>query len=208
MMTNTSARKTSLLPFISTSPILYAETKVLLYLITVPPTAPNLVNVVRVTRDSATLQWNPPVSDGGSPITNYLIYKRVMPHETWEEVSLVGLSKALATQYVFCHMGQKVKLKFSNQNTRVFEKAETGKLPLFYIAIQQRCNHFSLNSSLKVLHLLQILGWQSERTHYELHSNQSERRQESLLLRTCCKQERQVHISWYHETSCTKESHQ
>lgn len=52
----------------------------------VAPSAPSLVKVVRVTRDSATLQWNAPVADGGAPITNYLIYKRVMPSETWEEV--------------------------------------------------------------------------------------------------------------------------
>ncbi len=56
------------------------------FVFSVAPAPPSLVKVVRVTRDSATLQWNAPVSDGGAPITNYLIYKRVMPAESWEEV--------------------------------------------------------------------------------------------------------------------------
>lgn len=41
------------------------------------PSAPvGPIKVLQVTRDSATIQWEPPTSDGGTPVTNYLVEKR------------------------------------------------------------------------------------------------------------------------------------
>ena len=42
-----------------------------------PPSVPvGPIKVLQVTRDSATIQWQPSASDGGTPITNYLAEQR------------------------------------------------------------------------------------------------------------------------------------
>ncbi len=58
-------------------------------LFSAPPGAPGVLKVLRVTHDSATLQWEPPFSDGGAPINKYVLYKRVQPMESWEEVIIM-----------------------------------------------------------------------------------------------------------------------
>lgn len=55
-----------------------------------PPSAPNMLKVMRVTSDSVTLQWYQPYSDGGSEITKYVILKKQLPVDMWEEVGRVG----------------------------------------------------------------------------------------------------------------------
>lgn len=55
-----------------------------------PPSAPNMLKIVRVTSDSVTLQWYPPHSDGGADITKYVVVKKQLPVDVWEEVSRVG----------------------------------------------------------------------------------------------------------------------
>ena len=39
--------------------------------------------MTEVTKDSATLTWEAPASDGGSPVTSYVIEKRDVSKSTW-----------------------------------------------------------------------------------------------------------------------------
>ncbi|GFO38541.1 titin, partial [Plakobranchus ocellatus] len=49
-----------------------------------PPTAPvGPIKTSKITRDSATLQWEKPESDGGSPITGYLVERREGSKRAW-----------------------------------------------------------------------------------------------------------------------------
>ncbi|GFS00827.1 titin [Elysia marginata] len=49
-----------------------------------PPTVPvGPIKTSKITRDSATIQWEKPVSDGGSPITGYLVERREGSKRAW-----------------------------------------------------------------------------------------------------------------------------
>uniref|UniRef100_A0A8C1MVC3 Titin n=1 Tax=Cyprinus carpio TaxID=7962 RepID=A0A8C1MVC3_CYPCA len=50
-----------------------------------PPVGP--VEMCDVTEDSVSLKWLPPAYDGGSPITNYIVFKRETTTANWVEVS-------------------------------------------------------------------------------------------------------------------------
>uniref|UniRef100_A0A3B1K6M6 Titin n=1 Tax=Astyanax mexicanus TaxID=7994 RepID=A0A3B1K6M6_ASTMX len=50
-----------------------------------PPVGP--VEMCDITEDSVSLKWLPPVYDGGSPITNYVVLKRETTTANWVEVS-------------------------------------------------------------------------------------------------------------------------
>uniref|UniRef100_A0A8B9LP06 Titin n=1 Tax=Astyanax mexicanus TaxID=7994 RepID=A0A8B9LP06_ASTMX len=50
-----------------------------------PPVGP--VEMCDITEDSISLKWLPPVYDGGSPITNYVVLKRETTTANWVEVS-------------------------------------------------------------------------------------------------------------------------
>uniref|UniRef100_A0A671KDN5 Titin n=1 Tax=Sinocyclocheilus anshuiensis TaxID=1608454 RepID=A0A671KDN5_9TELE len=50
-----------------------------------PPVGP--VEMCDVTEDSVSLKWLPPAYDGGSPITNYIVFKRETTTANWIEVS-------------------------------------------------------------------------------------------------------------------------
>ena len=50
------------------------------------PSEPSALKVTRVSRDSVSLQWHPPISDGGSEVTKYIVYKQKQPLGMWEEV--------------------------------------------------------------------------------------------------------------------------
>ena len=57
--------------------------------ITGPPSAPG--NLRAVSRDSSIeLEWDPPLSDGGSPLTGYTIRHLSTPYQNWVEVPLTG----------------------------------------------------------------------------------------------------------------------
>ena len=49
------------------------------------PDKPEAVEVVDVQKNSVKLQWTPPIHDGGSPITGYVIEKRDMKRPTWTQ---------------------------------------------------------------------------------------------------------------------------
>lgn len=40
------------------------------------PGAPGKPDITNITRSTITIKWSPPYSDGGSPITNYILEKR------------------------------------------------------------------------------------------------------------------------------------
>lgn len=50
-----------------------------------PPVGP--IEMCDITEDSVSLKWLPPVYDGGSPITNYIVLKRETTTANWIEVS-------------------------------------------------------------------------------------------------------------------------
>ena len=61
-----------------------------LSVITVTPSAPNMLTVWSISGDSVTLNWYKPSSDGGAEIIRYVISRRQMPGGPWEEVGSVN----------------------------------------------------------------------------------------------------------------------
>ncbi|KAF3843842.1 hypothetical protein F7725_002691 [Dissostichus mawsoni] len=51
-----------------------------------PPSAPQWLEVASITKVSAGLKWQAPSSDGGSPITNYVVEKRDVRRKAWQAV--------------------------------------------------------------------------------------------------------------------------
>lgn len=51
-----------------------------------PPSPPQWLEVSNITRINADLKWQVPSSDGGSPITNYVVEKRDVRRKTWQTV--------------------------------------------------------------------------------------------------------------------------
>lgn len=49
-----------------------------------PPSSPvGPIKTLQITRDSATIQWQPPLSDGGSPITSYVVERHEEGKRAW-----------------------------------------------------------------------------------------------------------------------------
>ena len=72
-------------------------TRLFSYTVADKPSAPTgPLKVSEVTEDSVDLEWKPPQSDGGSPITHYCIEVRDVRRSTWTKVADV---KATATKY-------------------------------------------------------------------------------------------------------------
>lgn len=53
------------------------------------PSAPEDLEHSDITEDSVTLNWKPPKSDGGSPLTEYIIEKRDVRKTSWSKVASV-----------------------------------------------------------------------------------------------------------------------
>ena len=51
------------------------------------PGRPGRPDVEEITGTTATIAWQPPESDGGSPVTNYIIEKRVAGEKKWQRVN-------------------------------------------------------------------------------------------------------------------------
>lgn len=51
-----------------------------------PPSAPQWLEVTNITKVNADLKWQAPSSDGGSPITNYVVEKRDVRRKNWQSV--------------------------------------------------------------------------------------------------------------------------
>ena len=48
-----------------------------------------MLKVSSMTRDSVTLRWFAPISDGGAPVNKYIIMRRQVPINIWEEAGVV-----------------------------------------------------------------------------------------------------------------------
>ena len=59
------------------------------------PGVPKNLDVVTVDKDSVTLSWEPPTTDGGSPLTGYVIEKRdsARPGATWMGAGIANPDK-------------------------------------------------------------------------------------------------------------------
>jgi hypothetical protein len=53
------------------------------------PSPPQNVKVTKVIKNSVNLEWSPPVSDGGSKIRRYQIWKRVEMTDDWVKVTII-----------------------------------------------------------------------------------------------------------------------
>ena len=49
------------------------------------PSAPSSLQIDRISRDSVSLSWLPPIYNGGSEIMRYVILKQQRPHDLWED---------------------------------------------------------------------------------------------------------------------------
>lgn len=54
------------------------------------PGAPVSVRLIGISEDSITIEWSPPSTDGGRPITRYVIEKREPQSQFWVPVSNVS----------------------------------------------------------------------------------------------------------------------
>jgi len=54
------------------------------------PGAPTSIRLVGISEDSVTIEWTPVTSDGGRPVTRYVIEKREARSQFWTPVSSVG----------------------------------------------------------------------------------------------------------------------
>ena len=48
-----------------------------------PPGKPGVPECLSTTEDSITLQWEPPLKDGGKPIKGYILEKREVGSKRW-----------------------------------------------------------------------------------------------------------------------------
>ena len=74
--------------------------------------------VLDIQRDSATIEWMPPKSDGGKPLKNYIIEMREAKHATWKKVTTVEQN---ITSYCIQKLAENVDYFF-----RVFAENKIG----------------------------------------------------------------------------------
>uniref|UniRef100_A0A673JCM6 Titin n=1 Tax=Sinocyclocheilus rhinocerous TaxID=307959 RepID=A0A673JCM6_9TELE len=83
-----------------------------------PPVGP--VEMCDVTEDSVSLKWLPPAYDGGSPITNYIVFKRETTTANWIEVSSFTVSGLTQNEsYEFRVMAKNAVGSISNPSATV-----------------------------------------------------------------------------------------
>ncbi len=62
-----------------------------------PPGPPKEVNIVEAFRDSITITWIEPETDGGSPITGYHLERRLTSSSRWLKVNKEALTEMTYT---------------------------------------------------------------------------------------------------------------
>ena len=72
------------------------------------PSAPSVPEVLSVTKHSATIQWQPPINDGGSHIINYVVESRISGWYTWS----VASSKVVPTTYTITDLAENMNYEF------------------------------------------------------------------------------------------------
>lgn len=68
--------------FCSTNPVSSNNTKLIFQVD--PPGSPDAPKIGKVTKKSVEVLWTRPASDGGSPITGYVLYKKKAGTDKWE----------------------------------------------------------------------------------------------------------------------------
>jgi hypothetical protein len=58
-----------------------------LFIAAVKPDAPEAPKPDRITKDSVTISWRPPRSDGGAKIKGYIIQKKAKGDDDWSDVN-------------------------------------------------------------------------------------------------------------------------
>ena len=74
---------------------------------------------INVTRDSATIKWQAPSSDGGTPITSYIIERRESDMRVWY---YCGRTDITTTVYTCAGLYENTEFKF-----RVFAENKAGR---------------------------------------------------------------------------------
>lgn len=59
---------------------------------------PTQASATDVTTTSATISWQPPTQDGGSPIKQYIIEKKVSTRSTWIRVTTTKTTEVTITE--------------------------------------------------------------------------------------------------------------
>ncbi len=85
------------------------------------PGAPEKPTISDITAESMTISWSPPESDGGSPITGYILEKRDITSKRWLKTSSDAITE-LTFKVTGLTKGSKYEFRVSAQN-----KAGTGK---------------------------------------------------------------------------------
>uniref|UniRef100_A0A3P8WE38 Fibronectin type-III domain-containing protein n=1 Tax=Cynoglossus semilaevis TaxID=244447 RepID=A0A3P8WE38_CYNSE len=91
------------------------------------PTAPTGVDVTSITGDSMTINWYKPASDGGSPVTGYVIERREKTGMRWirvnrdivTECSTSNLNKSVCV--IFCFLFLKMWVLFLQRRRRLIQ---------------------------------------------------------------------------------------
>lgn len=64
--------------------------------------------------DRVVLNWEKPKSDGGAPITGYVVEKKEKRVSTWEEVLTTNVSENIFTSYYFVPPAKQSSLSYLN----------------------------------------------------------------------------------------------
>ena len=62
------------------------------------PDAPSSILIKNIVKDSLTVEWTPPKSDGGSRIQRYIVEKSLKGTDKWEKVATVESFKTQLTE--------------------------------------------------------------------------------------------------------------
>ncbi len=64
-----------------------------------PPSAPEAPNIDEIFATTCRIQWSPPASDGGSPLTGYFVERHIQGASRWSKVSKL-MTAADVTQII------------------------------------------------------------------------------------------------------------
>ena len=73
------------------------------------PDAPENLHVTIVTASSATLEWSPPFSDGGSPVTGYILERKDQYSTRWVRINRMPVTE---TKYVVSDVKEGLQYQF------------------------------------------------------------------------------------------------
>lgn len=145
----------------------YLSILLLLYLDA--PDAPESVQVTGTTASSASLEWSPPFSDGGSPVTGYFVERKDQYSARWTRVNRVpvtetnmvvgDLKEGLQYQFRVCAENRAGIGRSSDSTKPTVIKDPVGKFHSFSFITYCKLNQFQKKvfnahiSSQKTVHI-------------------------------------------------------